>query len=487
MKYLMGIDNGGTVIKAALFDYYGNQIDVCSVKTPLNTPEQGYAERELTRIKEVNFSVIKHLTDKYGNDIAAIGLSGHGKGLYMLGKEKQEIYAGIGSTDNRAIAYEQLWKRDGTADKIYKKTAQKVMAAQPVCLLRWFKDNKKDIYNSIGYVMSVKDYIRYCLTGEINVEYTDISGTNLLNLYTNEYDTEILEYFGIEEMKNCLPEIKNSSDICGYITKECAMLTGLAEGTPVVAGMFDIDACAIAAGCNTSGDMCIIGGTWSINEFVSEKIVDDKTVSMNSVFCNPQYYLAEESSATSAGNLEWFRKYFKDDEYASIDKKVSEISASDCNVYYMPFLCASNENPLARGVMVGMTEYHTDAHIMRAVFEGVAFSHLTHINSLLKASKPTRIRLTGGVVNSAVWPQMFSDATGLEIEIVSNTEMGAKGAAMAAGVGAGIYKDYNDAANRCVRISEKLKPNIENHRIYSEKYKKYRMIVDALDKVWDTI
>ena len=485
MRYLLGIDNGGTVIKAALFDLEGNQIAVKSVKTPLEMPEPGFTERSLASVKEANYAVLRQLTTEYGDDIAAIGLSGHGKGLYVLGKDREAIYPGIGSTDSRAIAYEQQWKADGTADRVYERTAQKVLACQPVALLRWMKDHRPDVYGQIGTVMSVKDYVRYCLTGEIRTEYSDVSGSNLLDLYSSQYDPWLLEQFGIPEMADCLPPICRSSEVCGTVTADCAAQTGLRAGTPVVGGMFDIDACAIASGCIHAGDMCLIAGTWSINEYVSDTITADHSVSMNSIFCDPRYYLAEESSATSAGNLEWFRDHLKNRDYAKIDQLVASVPAEDCDVYYLPFLYASNENPLARGCVIGLSGHHTDAHLYRAVYEGVAFSHMTHVRALLRTAHPTRVRLTGGVVNSALWVQIICDVLGLELEIVQDTEMGAKGAAMAAGVGAGVYADYADAVARCVRPFDVVRPDPVRHALYEKKYAKYRRIADALDTVWE--
>ena len=487
MSYLLGLDHGGTVIKAALFDTDGRQIAVRSIKTPLETPEPGFTERPLKTIREANEAVIRELTSEYGNDIAAIGVSGHGKGLYLLGKDREVIYPGIVSTDSRALEYERQWNNDGTADRVYEKTVQKVLACQPVALLRWMKDKRRNVYDRIEYVMSVKDYVRFCLTGEITAEYSDISGSNLLNLRTMQPDPWLLRQFGIPEMIDALPPIVRSSEVCGTVSASAAAATGLREGTPVVGGMFDIDASAIAAGCIHEGDMCVIAGTWSINEYISGALHDDKSVSMYSVFCDPRFYLAEESSATSAGNLEWFRNCFKTDQYAQIDRLVSSVSPEESNVIYLPFLFASNEHPLAKASLIGLSSHHTEADVFRAVYEGVVFSHLTHINALLTSARPTKVRLTGGVVHSPVWTQMFADALGMELEIVQGTEMGAKGAAMAAGIGAGVYRDYEDAVSRTVSLFDKVCPNEARHAIYQQKYSHYRRVIDALNGVWDDL
>ena len=486
-KYLLGIDNGGTVSKAALFDLSGRQILKKSVQIPMLTPAPGFTQRRMEDIRDKNFELIKSITDACDGEIAAVGFSGHGKGLYVLGEGGEFIYDGIGSTDTRALSYELMWKSDGTAQRIYPKTAQKIMACQPAALLRWMKDNEREVYDRIRCVLSVKDFIRWTLCGECFAEYTDASGTNLMNLRTLRFDEELFHIFGIPEMLLCMPEVRSSSEVCGYVSAEAARATGLREGTPVSGGMFDIDACAAAMGNLTPGDMCVIAGTWAINEYVSERICDDHTVSMNSVFCDPRYYLAEESSAASCGNLEWFRNSAGlGGTYAELDALAESVDPAHHNVIYLPFLYASNENPLAKATFVGLDGHHTKADIVRAVYEGVAFSHKTHINALLRSRSdvPGRFRLAGGVVNSAVWTQIFCDVIGIPAEIISGDELGAKGAAMSAGVAIGAYGDYEDAAKKCVSVSSLVMPDEKRRAVYEEKYKKYRAVADALDGVW---
>lgn len=485
-QYLLGIDNGGTYSKAALFDLEGNQICKKSIQIPVHTPKEGFTQRSLDDIRQANYQIVADVVKECDGEILAVGISGHGKGLYLLDKDHRDLYEGIGSTDGRALSYELSWKADGTADRIYEKTAQQIMACQPVALLRWLKDHERKVYDEIGAILSMKDFVRFCLTGEVYAEYTDISGTNLLNLYTKEYDRELLEEFGIEEIYECLPPVRKSYEEAGCVSKAAAGKTGLKEGTPVAGGIFDIDSCALAMGNVNPMDLCVIAGTWGINEYVSPKIIDDHSIAMNSIFCNPEYILAEESSAASAGNLEWVMKLLKESDYDLLNQMVSDIPPEDSNVYYTPFLYASNENPMARGMLVGLSSYHNTGHIIRAVYEGVVFAHRKHIDALMKnRKKPEYLRLAGGVVNSPVWSQMFADILNIPVRLIPNVELGAKGAAIAAGVCAGVYKDYDDAARRCVKLGGLLTPNPEMTAIYDKKYANYRRIVEAMDNVWE--
>lgn len=145
-------------------------------------------------------------------------------------------------------------------------------------------------------ILSVKDLVGYALTGEAVTDRTDMSGSGFMNLETGNYDPSLTALFGIGEMNACLPEIRSPFDIRGYVTPETARVTGLDAGTPVSCGMFDIDACALSAGTGDPGDICMIAGTWSINEYISPAPVLHG-VAMNSLYCVDGLYLAEESSA----------------------------------------------------------------------------------------------------------------------------------------------------------------------------------------------
>lgn len=500
MKYLMGIDNGGTFSKAAIFDENGHQISVASVPTVTITPKPGYTERDMEELWQVNAQAVKEAIEKSGinpADIAGVSFSGHGKGLYLVGKDGKPSYNGIISTDARAWAYVKKWKEDGTAKKVYEKTYQDILACQPVSLLAWLKDNQPEVIENTKYVFAVKDYVRYRMTGEAYAEMSDFSGGNLVNLATGEYDRELMELFGIGEVFDCLPPLKNAADVCGYVTKEASELTLLPEGTPVSAGMFDVNACGIASGLSDGEKMCMIAGTWSINEFIAKEPVLNGTVALNSMFCIPGYYLVEESSPTSAGNMEWFIRNLMNYEKAEAKENggsvyditnewVASIEPQDNNIIFLPFLNGSNEDVLAKGTFIGLTAYHSKKHMLRAVYEGIVFSHLTHVKKLLRNREvPESIRLSGGAANSDVWVQIFADTLQIPIDVIEDKELGAQGAAIAAGIAAGIYKDYNDGIEKTVKITKTVQPRPEYKEIYEKKYQIYRRVIEGLSGVWE--
>jgi len=497
-KYVIGLDNGGTVIKAAVFDTLGHEIAVASRQTALITPRPGYTERDMEVLWRSNGDCIREAVQKSGLDpaqIVGLAVSGHGKGLYAWGKNGKPAANGIVSTDNRAWRITERWRDDGTADALYPRLCQKLIPSQQAALLAWMKENEPATYESIQWVFSVKDYIRFRLTGEAYCEATDVSGSGLMDVKNARFDRDLLTRLGIPEVYDKLAPLRYSSDACGVVTAEAALITGLRPGTPVAGGMFDIDACAIAMAVTAPEQLCTITGTWSINEFISPQPILGTDIAMNSLYAIPGYYLLEECSPTSAGNLEWFiRETMKDQapppgksRYQYIDDLVAAVDPGSSDVYYLPFLYGSNAHPLARAGFIGLTSYHAQAHLLRALYEGVAFSHKTHIDKLLSVRPaPQAIRMAGGAANSPVWVQMFADVLGLPVETVQGvTELGALGAAMAAAVSAGIYADYAQAARAMVRVNPPVRPDAGRNAIYAQKYQKYTAIRDGMDKIWD--
>lgn len=496
-QYAIGLDNGGTVTKAALFDMTGREICTASRKTQVLSPRPGYNERDMETVWEANCACVREVLDRSGvnpSEIIGAAVCGHGKGLYLWGRDNRPVCRGISSTDNRAWRVVRDWYEDGTLDAVYPKLCQQLLACQQAALLRWMKEEQPEAYGNIAWVFSVKDYIRFRLTGEAYCEATDISGSGLMNVRDGCYDRELLERLGIGEVYEQLAPLKYSSDICGTVSEETAARTGLLPGTPVAGGMFDIDACAIAMAVTEPEQLCTITGTWSINEFISPAPITGTQIAMNSLYAIPGYYLLEECSATSAGNLEWAIEHCLKTEgrsgaelYDELAAQVESVRPEESEVYYLPFLYGSNAHPLAKAGFIGMSNYHTGAHLARAVYEGVAYSHRTHIDRLLSVREtPSVIRMGGGAVNSPLWVQMFADVLGIPIETVGGVrELGALGCAMAAAVAAGVYRDYQDAAAHMVCVNEPVVPDRERHAVYEKKYRKYRAIVDALDTVWD--
>lgn len=430
-------------------------------------------------------------------EINGISTVGHGKGVYLIDREGRPVRNGILSTDSRANTF--VKKFDPIRERVAQISKQPIMPIQAPILMNWIKENEPDNYQKIAGFLSAKDYVRFKLTDTINLEYTDTSGNNMMNLETLEYDRELFELFEISEMFDLLPKLVEYNEVVGTTTKEVERLTGIAQGTPVVGGMFDIDASALATQVLDDQYISVTAGTWSINEYLSMTTNQEDPRILNSVFADKNYYLIESSSATSAGNLDVvLDQLFKDDlmakhakendsVYDVVNRYLTQTNANSTELIFLPFLYGSNVNSKARAVFVGLQSNSTPLEIVRAVCEGVIFSHKYHIDALLntKRSETKGIRLAGGVVNSPVWVQMFADVLGHPIETVDGKELGALGATMGLAYGLGIYNSIEEAVNHMSRFKQKVVPDESEHAVYQKKYEVYLDVLKALDPIWE--
>ena len=501
-KYLLGIDNGSTLSKAALFDLKGQEIAVASCAADTEYPHPGWTERDMEMLWQSTATAIREVLVKSGirpEEIASIGSTGHGNGVYLLDKQGRPLRNGIQSMDSRAAEVVNEWNQRNLHAQVFPYMLQVLWPAQPTALLVWLKENEPQNYERIGAILMVKDYIMYRLTGEISGDYTDMSGASLMDVRNKCYSREMMELYDLSEVYDALPPLKQSSEVAGQVTAIAAQETGLAAGTPVVGGMFDVDASAIGSGVVEPNQACIVMGSWSINEVITREPIVEPDIFMTTIFADSDLFLTIEGSATSATNLEWFVQQCCGDErveakkrgisiYEVCNEEVASVPPDDSNIIFHPFLYGSYVQPTARAGFYGVAGWHTRAHLLRALYEGVVFGHLSHIEKLRQAgAQINSARLAGGGSRSAVWSQMFADTIQVPMEVPDGNELGARGAALAAGIGAGIYSDYAEAVREAVSVVRVHEPIPANTPLYLARYAEYQGLVDVMREPWESL
>lgn len=499
-KFFLSIDNGGTNTKAVIFDEKGVQIAVSSFPTEKIEEQDGFREVDLTDLWDSLCCSINKVLDKASlsaQDIVAVSCVGHGKGLYLLDKNMQVFRNGILSTDERALKETAFFGQ--RIDVIWKKTRQQVMAAQSPVLLCWLKQNEPDTYKQIGWILSAKDFIRFKLTGQISQEIGDASGNNLIDLNTQKYDQSILDFFEISEMSTALPKLIDSTTIAGNVSAEAAEESGLAAGTPVVGGLFDIDACTLGAGVLDNSYLNIVAGTWNINVYPTPEFSGRNNGLMNSIFPTGEF-LVEASSPTSAANLdiilntlmEGLREELQElgiSIYAVMEAFLQKDHIAASKLLFFPYLYGSQTGKKAQGCFLGMTSTTTKPEMIRAVYEGIVLAHRYHIEQLMKGLKkfPAEVRISGGAANSQAWMQMFADVLGLTVETVKATEIGGLGGAIAAAVGIGEYPSLEIAVANMVTVEKRFQPDFQKKAIYDVKYETFKKLLVEMLPVWQEI
>lgn len=494
-KYILGLDNGGTNIKGAIYDKAGNELFLISQKIDMFSNRPGHTSRDSELLWELNLTVIKQLLEKSnltGEDIAAIGVTGHGNGLYLTKKDGTSAYNGIISTDSRGTKYAKQWNEEGVASTVRPITHQAVWSGQPTAILKWFKEKKPEVLEETDYIFMCKDYLKYRLTGNPVGELTDMTATGLMNVKEEKYDVELLKHYGLEDLIDKLPPNKEATEINGYITKEVAELTGLKEGTPVSGGMHDIHAMAVSTGGALPKTLTVIAGTWAINEFVQDEPVVSEEIFMSTPFPGDKY-LITEATPTSASNLEWFLStMLKDIKLAEGEtiydfstEQVKQTTPYDSNIVFLPLLYGSE----GTGTFVGIKGWNTRQQVIRSIYEGIVFKHKYHVDHLIKHAKVDfdKVRIAGGVVNSPVWLQMFADILELPIEVINISELGCLGAALTAGVSVGMYDDLEDATKEVIETNnmDTYYPNPDLQKVYREKFELFKEVNESLTSVWD--
>lgn len=497
MKYILTIDNGGTLTKSVLYDIEGKAVSHSKEYISVINDVPTFIERDMNNVWDSNVKVIKYTIDKAKvdpGDIICVTISGHGKGLYLVGEDDKFIMNSILSTDTRASKYCDEWKENGIEDKLKNIIHQDLISCQIPALLNWIKDNKKDIISKIKYIFGIKDFIRYMLTGEAYGEITDFSGSAIIDLNTKEYSDESFRLLNIEEFKKYFPPLIKSSDIAGYITDEVANTTGLKSGTPVIGGLFDIDACALAMGLLDDESLAVIGGTWSINEFVQSK--PSKFSTKNSIYFLDDKYLVEESSPTSASNFEWVinNLFDKDKEicglnyankYEYFNYMVKNSKLKEKGPLFFPFIYGSNYNQKSKATLIGVDASISKADVVRSIYEGIGYCHKVHLEKLYESKSSFKtIKLAGGIAKSDVWVQILADIFNKPIEIIDQDELGTYGAFILACIALEIYKDYKTACEKLIKVKKYVYPINKNVMVYNEKFKKYKQIEKELEKVW---
>jgi L-xylulokinase len=494
--YLLGIDSGLTVTKAVVFDLDGNEVGAGEARPAQRTPHPRWVERDLDEAWDACVTAIRGALTGSGIDgtaIAAVGPTAHGDSLYPIDENGRPVRPAILSLDSRAHGVLDRWRGDGRFERALTLTGQLPFASMLAPVLTWLRENEPETLARLRWALGCKDWIRYRLTGEITTDFTEVSGT-FTDLRTQTYSDDAFRLYDHLDLREKLPPVIGCAEVGGYVTSEAAAATGLAKGTPVAGGAHDVDATAVGAGCIHPGQLMMVAGTWSINEVIAERpATDPRWVCRN--FVQPGRWLAAGWSPASATNLEWFVRELCPAEvreaeargvspYAFVNEEAAAVWDEPSRVVFHPFLYGSPHGDDASAAFLGMRGWHRRGHLLRAVLEGVAFNHKTHVDALRTAFPITEARLGGGGAQSPLWTQLFADALDLPVLTTDAKEAGARGAALLAGVAAGLYASLDGAVERATRVLRRYEPDPARGDLLAEAYRSYRSLVDALGPIW---
>ena len=454
MSCYLAIDCGLTQIKAAVFDRCGRALSLADASTPVHG-----TMIDAQALTDNLYRVVRQALTQAQVSVSRVCISAHGNGLYYLTRDGGT--AAISSMASAPVCNDA---------RLIELTGQSCWGGQPLQILRQIKQEQPACYRQIRAVMFCKDFLSYLLSGCIGTDYSDASAGALLDVTTNRYSEEILKLHGLEDALPLLPPLHRSFECYAHVNALAAEKTGLAVGTPICAGMFDVNACILGAG-DFSDAYSLIAGTWGINAVITDKAVTSESVTQSCLFLGPEQHMLIDSAPVSCVNLEWLMSHiFPHLSYTQANEMV-EASAVDEGLFYLPYLYAPMDMPKARAGFVGLGREHGPGDMIRAVFEGIAFEHKRRVDKFVRLGiDRARIVLSGGAAKSEVWCQMFADILRLPVEQTAQAQAGLLGCAITCAVANGDYPDYPSAVSAMTEKRRVFRPG-ENR--YRKKYQQF--------------
>jgi L-xylulokinase len=499
MASLLGIDNGLTVTKAVVFDIDGTQLSVARRRVPQSMPQARFVERGMTGLWHATAEAIREaiaLSGRPAADIRAVAATAHGDGLYLLDEDRQPLGPGILSLDSRAGAVIDGWSGGTVFSEALALTGQIPHVSAPSALLAWIKQHEPDRYQRIRHVLGCKDWLRFCLTGTIGTDRTEAS-TSFTDVRSQAFSPEALRLFGLDEVFDALPPMAHSAEIAGYVTSDASTLTGLAAGTPVAFGLHDVTASALGIGGHVDDVVSIVAGTYSINQVLSRDVrADPRWLCRNAIDAGQWNNMA--ISPASAANYDWFLDTLcRRDQDAAIEGGASihemlaqEIDAAlqrPSTILFHPYLFGSPHGNVASGSFLGLHGWHDRGDMLKAVLEGIAFNHRTHIDALRDGFAFRQARLTGGASRNPAFAQMFADILDMPLMVTSTDEAAAFGAALCAGAAVGLYASVQDDPRDLSATGRRYQPDPVRSAEFNRRFSLYCRIAETLKPVWPDI
>lgn len=469
---LIGIDLGTSLCKVIAVDHSGSVVQTASREYPMINLRPGWAEQEPHVWWDAAQEAVAEVTaalPEGGREVTAIGLCGQMHGLTALDADGEVIRPAIMWNDQRA-ATESDWiiERAGGLDELLRMTRNRMLPGFTGGKIIWLRSHEPENYARMDRWVNPKDYIRFRMTGQLVTEVSDASGTGLFDVENRTWSTELLGLLDIDPAQ--LPDVVESTGQTGVVQAGPAAAFGVPEGTPVFGGGGDAVIQTTAMGLIEEGSAGFTVGTAGIVAGGLSRCPDNPDGRVQ-VSCGnePGRWHIMGVSLCAGGALQWFRDavtVLDDERPMSFDRLVElaqQVEPGARGLLFLPYLLGERSPhvaPEATASLVGLSQFHTMAHVARAVIEGVVMNLREILEVCTTAGlKSEQIIASGGATNHPVWLQMLADVLDREVVTVTGaSEGGAYGAALAAGVGADVWSDLSAALGR-VQVESTWAPN----------------------------
>lgn len=499
--FLIGIDIGTESSRAAIFARDGTLVADASSVYPLDSPRPGWAQQDPLSWWESTIANVRTALDKFPlgpRAIAAVGVCGQMHATIPLSATGEPLVRAVQLwCDKRNVAQCNATRQRLDEAVLLQRTGNVVCPAWVALKIQWLRENQPEIYTAANKIIGCKDWINLRLTGVLATDLSEASGTMLLDAAHETWAEDLARDLGVDVGR--LPEIVPSDKVIGKVTAEAARLTGLREGTPVVSGGGDMPCLLLGAGLIAEGNAVDITGTAAdVSVYSREPVRDTRLMNLHHVI--PGWFTFGILDS-GGGSLRWFRDALCEPLMAEAERKgfssydvmsqeAEAIPPGAEGLIFLPYLLGERVlgSPLARGTFFGLTPRHTRAHFTRAIIEGVNFDLRQSLDIIREHGiAVNEMRVIGGGARGRLWRQTKADIYGLPTVGLAQSEGGALGAALLAGLGSGVYANVGEAARQVIHTTEQLKPQPQAQAAYERLYAVFLRLHNLLQPVYDQL
>ncbi len=491
--YLIAHDLGTTGNKATLFDTDGNLIK--SVTHAYNTHffNGNWAEQNPEDWWNAVCVTNKQLLDGVDKtNVAALAFSGQMMGCVVVDKDGNHLRPAIIWADQRSQNEEAFIRSKIDEKEFYKITGHKISASYSIEKLMWIRENEPEIFEKTYKLLQPKDYIIQKLTGEFVTDYSDASGTNCFDLNTFEWSEKILNIIGVD--KSLLPDVFDSTHIAGTIDAKIAAICNLAEGTKIVIGGGDGVCAAVGAGSvRENVAFNYLGSSSWVSYTSKEPVYDDEMRTYNWAHLIKGYVTPNGTMQAAANSFNFIKDLLYDKHesvYKEMDEGIKNSKIGANGLLYLPYIMGERSprwNANARGAYVGMKMEHNRGDFVRSGVEGVLMNLCIILDIFREKATISSINIIGGLAKSPEVRKVLADVYGVKVNKLNYLEEATSmGAALAAGVGAGVLDSFDDI-EKFIKVDDVIEFNKENHAKYDEVKKVFDKAYYALLETYEDL
>lgn len=483
--YLLGIDIGTSACKVALFRPNGEAVAQALCEYPVFYPEAGWAEQNPEDWWAGVFKAVRQVLNTSGipaSGIAAVGVDGQSWSAVAVDAQGSSLCNTPIWTDTRARAECDQIRARVPEETLFQVCGNPIQPSYTLPKILWYQNHLPDVYARAAHILQSNSFIVMRLTGAVTQDRSQGYGLCCYDMRRGEWDMAVADALGIRS--SLLPPLADCHQVVGHVSDMAAKLTGLAAGTPVVAGGLDAACGTLGAGVCEAGEAQEQGGQAGGMSLCIDRYAADPRLILSAHVVTGRWLL-QGGTTGGGGALKWLREQTCPDlSFAQMSELAETVPAGCEGVLFLPYMAGERSpiwNPNACGVFFGLSYARTRAHLIRAVMEGVAYAlrHNIEVANAAGAQAGT-LRAMGGSANSLVWTQLKADITGHPIEVPASDTATTLGAAILAGVGVGVYAGFASAVAQTVAVRRTHQPNAALQAVYAQSYARYRELYTRL-------